>query len=213
MGGDENDLRGLIKQLGLSLQEAAALAGLPGGAISRDPGRRSYAPLLIAAQRLASLAREIDRWVAAEIDKIRQSAAFQSAGEIRLLIYRRDEDLPAWTECRFASIHRVAMAKIAAAFPDRPTALIVFERDAYFRWLAGGPDAPDARATWAAQAAKDRKFYFKIGGAFASSAATGQSREAPRFRLRRRRPRAAKTSVARSTSRESDGKGLGDRLR
>jgi len=106
-----------------------------------------------------------------------------------------------------ASVHRVAMAKIAAAFPDRPTALIVFESIAYFDWLRDRGDTPEARREWATRAPGDRKFYFKIDGAFSSSAAP-RNREGPRLRLRRRRSTAAKAPIAQGEQLEPEGSRL-----
>ena len=206
MDGDERSLQGLIDHLGLSLQEAAKLIGLPGNAIGRETRRRPYASLQSGAERLAALAREVDKWVVAEIDRLRRAAGDRPPGEIRLLIYRRDEDIPAWTELRLASVHRVAMAKIAAAFPDRPTALIVFESNVYFDWLQGRDDTPEARKNWAARAPWDRKFYFKIDGAFSSSAAP-QHHQGPR--LRRRRSAAAQAPIAKIDQGEPEERRLG----
>jgi hypothetical protein len=209
MGGDERSIQSLIDDLGISLLEAAALIGVPGSALGRA-AHRPYAPLQAAMERLAIMASQVDNWVAAEIDRIRHAASEQSSNDIRLLIYRRDEDLPAWSELRFASVHRVAMAKIAAAFPEKPAVLIVFEGGAYFDWLRGRRDDPDARKDWAAQAAVDRRFYFKIGGAFASSGAGAKrrNREASEFRLRRRRSRTAKASMRETGPPAPEGNGL-----
>jgi hypothetical protein len=206
MGADERSLQGLIDHLGLSSQEAAKLIGLPGNAIGREATRRPYASLQGAVERLAALARQVDRWVAAEIDRLRQTAGDHPLGETRLLIYRRDEDIPVWAALRPASVHRVAMAKIAAAFPGAPPALIVFESHVYFDWLQGRDDTPETRRDWAAQAPGARKFYFKIDGAFSSSAAPQHHGG---LRLRRRRPTAAKPPTAQTEQGESEKTRLG----
>ena len=212
MGRDGRSIQSLIDDLGLSLSEAAALIGVPGSALGRA-AHRPYAPLQTAAERLAIMASQVDNWVAIEIDRIRRVASEQSSSDMRLLIYRRDEDLPAWSELRFASVHRVAMAKVAAAFPDRPTVLIVFDGGAYFDWLQGRRDDPEARKDWAAQAAANRRFYFKIDGAFTSSGAGAKrrNREASEFRLRRRRSRTAKASMREKGPPAAQGNGLDDR--
>ena len=55
--------------------------------------------------------------------------------------------------------------------------------------------------------AGDRKFYFKIDGAFSSSAAP-RNREGPRLRLRRRRSTAAKAPISQGEQLEPEGSRL-----
>ncbi len=187
MDDGDDAIHGLIDYLGLSSKEASLLIGLPVKAIAAGFSRRSYAPPEAAKQKLAALAGEVDAFVATELADIERQSAKKFAGEPRLLIYRSDEDLPPWVDLPFASVHRVAMARVAARLHEQHASLVVFEPASYRAWLRERGDTSDNRSAWAARVFHGQKFYFKLDGKFLNSALAHRGDEPAKTRARRRR--------------------------
>jgi hypothetical protein len=187
MDDGDDAIHGMIDHLGLSSKEASVLIGLPVKAIVSGFSRRSYAPPAAAKQKLTTLAGRVDAFVAAELSEVERRCLKDSSGEPRLLIYRNDEDLPPWVDLPFASVHRVAMARVAARLHEQHASLVVFEPGSYRAWLRERDDNPDNRSAWAARVFHGQKFYFKLDGKFLNSALAHRGDELPRTRARRRR--------------------------
>jgi hypothetical protein len=184
---DDDAIHNLMDHLGLSAKEAAMLIGLPIKAIVAGFSRRSYAPPDAARQKLATLARQADAFVASEIRQVERDCAKKLSSEVRLLIYRTDEDMPPWIALPFASVHRVAMARVAARLHEQHASLVVFEPASYRDWLRERDDNPVNRTAWAARVSHGQKFYFKLDGKFLNSALAHRGDEIPKTRARRRR--------------------------
>jgi hypothetical protein len=182
-----DEIHGLIDHLGLSSKEASTLVGLPIRAVVAGFSRRSYAPTDAAKQKLATLASQVDVFVATETRDIERRCSKNLSSEVRLLIYRNDQDLPPWIDLPFASVHRVAMARVAARLHEQHASLVVFEPASYSDWLRDRDDNADNRNAWAGRMSNGQKFYFKLDGKFLNSALAHRGDELPKTRARRRR--------------------------
>jgi hypothetical protein len=111
-------------------------------------------PPAIALDRLAALARGLDQLansaVRAMDDAVPASRVF--------LVYRRDQDMPPWTQLRTAGCHLALVRRVAERRPD--VHLIAFRRGSYRRWLGARADTQEMRAAWAAM----RAGYMDEGG-------------------------------------------------
>jgi transcriptional regulator with XRE-family HTH domain len=155
---DRYNLRDLIRSLGLSLPEAASYIGISRGRLSRTlAARPEQFEVQEVLAKLAALAVAVDGMVESETERVRRLRKTHRPNntpvpEVKLLIYRRNEDLPPWFEFAFASVHRAAVARIARTRGCRAS-LVAFERDAYLKWLGLGCDNAEAHADSAADVA------------------------------------------------------------
>lgn len=165
-------LQGLISYLGLSSRETAQLLGIGEAALSRKlAGKERYDVREDEVATLARLAETVDQMVeraSAQISAfIRQHVERQSAtdeqGEtidVPLLIYRHDADMPPWAGLPFASVHRVAVARISRKIEPHGR-LVLFDRASYNEWRGLRDDTQDVRAEWAGFQPQKR-FAFKL---------------------------------------------------
>ena len=112
-------------------------------------------PPALAIDRLEALARGLDQLANSTV------RAMDEAGPASrvILVYRRDQDLPPWTQLRTAGCHLALVRRVAERRPD--VHLIAFRRGGYRRWLGARADTQEMRAAWAAM----RAGYMEEGGA------------------------------------------------
>ena len=133
----------LLAITGLTQTEGAAVLGVSGRTMRRwMEGVRI--PPAIALDRLAALARGLDQLANSAVrdmdDAVPASRVF--------LVYRRNQDLPPWTQLRTAGCHLALVRRVAERRPN--VHLIAFHRGGYRRWLGSRPDSKEMRAGWAA---------------------------------------------------------------
>lgn len=166
---DRGRLQTLITQLGLTQREAASIIGVSHEALSRKlAGKDRYEVREEEIEALSRLKADVDRMVVQSVHHLASALANEPPENdewwpIRLLIYRDDADLPATSGLPFASVHRVAVSRIAEHEALRGRAVaIMFDRDQYTDFLAGRRDTPDLRGEWAASQQAGPRFSFKL---------------------------------------------------
>lgn len=134
----------LLSSTGLSQTEAARYLHVEDRTVRRWLNGDRETPEDAIAD-LALLSAKLDRDAEQEIKLLDEQPKSE---RVRLLIYRRDDDLPGWTGLPTASCYLAMMRRIFAARPERVTA-VAFEREAYRRWLNGRKDTQAMRDTFA----------------------------------------------------------------
>jgi transcriptional regulator with XRE-family HTH domain len=137
----------LLARTGLTQTDAAPLLGVSGRTVRRwIEGVRT--PPAVAIDRLAALARALDH--GADLT----ARALDEAGSAPavLLVYRRDQDVPPWTELRTAGCHLALVRRVAERRPD--VQFVRYDRAAYLRWLGSRLDSEALRTAWTASRAE-----------------------------------------------------------
>lgn len=167
---DRGHLQSLISYLGMSQREAAAFVGISEEALSRKlAGKERYDIREGEVAALEQLADLIDQMVERGIEQIRAlikggppEREWGMFEPVRLLVYRRDEDMAPWTGLPFASVHRAAMARVerglrrpkSGPLDDAPgkgrAYLVMFDPESYKRFSEGRQDTQELRSEWAA---------------------------------------------------------------
>ena len=133
----------LLAMTGLTQTDAAALLGVAGRSMRRWI-EGAQPPPAVVIERLAALARELDQVADQLVSAINQEESEQAI----LLVYRRDDDVPAWTGLPTAGCHLAMVRRVVERRPD--VQLVSYHPGAYRRWLGCRPDSDQMRAGWAA---------------------------------------------------------------
>lgn len=176
--GLRGTLQGLISYLGLSQLEAAQIIGIGHEALSRKlEGKERYDTRAQDVAPLQALADKVDGYVERTVAFAREALAAprepipdshfnaEFKGEkdrVALVVYRKDADLPPWTDLPYASVARLAAARIARGIGGGRAHLVAFDRKHYNSWLGDRPDSQANRGWWARQQVQPKSLGLKV---------------------------------------------------
>jgi hypothetical protein len=101
-------------------------------------------PPAVAIDRLVALARALDEAADAVVRMIREATPAPAV----FMVYRRDRDVPAWSQWRTAGCHLALARRVVERLPN--VHLVAYDRGTYRRWLGFRQDSEEQRTAWAA---------------------------------------------------------------